>query len=137
MATPLNKTLTREVELNGTTYHVSLTPDPEPSILIREKGKRGRGAETPVTALLKADTPASVNTPAPTTDTGDTDTGLDDFKISFRDVMSKVHVALAEDIPTLQRVRDILRDIYVVTRLADLNTPDNEIESYTPVSEFS
>ena len=130
MATPLNKTITREAELNGTTYHVSLTPDPEPSILIREKGKRGRGAETPLTQLLDADPAAPVaSTPA------STGAGLDNFQLPFSEVMSKLHVELGNDIPTLQRMRDILRDIYTVARMADLTVSDEELEAERPLAD--
>ena len=119
MATPLNKTITREAELNGTTYHVSLTPDPEPSVLIREKGKRGRGASTPLSQLLDAAPVAA--TPASTGE------GLDNFQLPFSEVMSKLHVELGNDIPTLQRMRDILRDIYTVSRMADMTVSDEEL----------
>jgi len=122
MATPLNKTITREAELNGTTYHVSLTPDPEPSVLIREKGKRGRGASTPLSQLLDAAPAAPVAaTPASTGE------GLDNFQLPFSEVMSKLHVELGNDIPTLQRMRDILRDIYTVSRMADMTVSDEEL----------
>jgi len=131
MATPLNKTITREAELNGTTYHVSLTPDPEPSILIREKGKRGRGAETPLSQLLDADPVAPV---AATPASGE---GLDNFQLPFSEVMSKLHVELGNDIPTLQRMRDILRDIYTVSRMADLTVSDEELaaEGIAPLAD--
>lgn len=132
MATPLNKTITREAELNGTTYHVSLTPDPEPSLLIREKGKRGRGAATPLSQLLDADPTAPVAaTPASTGE------GLDNFQLPFSEVMSKLHVELGNDIPALQRMRDILRDIYTVSRLADLTVSDEELaaEGIAPLAD--
>lgn len=56
MATKLEKQITREAEINGTMYHVSLTPDPEPSITFREKGTRGKGTSIPLKSLLKEST---------------------------------------------------------------------------------
>tara|TARA_B100000963_G_scaffold321818_1_gene305444 strand:- start:231 stop:602 length:372 start_codon:yes stop_codon:yes gene_type:complete len=56
MATKLEKQITREAEINGTMYHVSLTPDPEPSITFREKGTRGKGTSLPLKSLLKQST---------------------------------------------------------------------------------
>ena len=56
MATKLDKQITREAEINGTMYHVSLTPDPEPSITFREKGTRGKGTSLPLKSLLKQST---------------------------------------------------------------------------------
>lgn len=56
MATKLEKQITREAEINGTMYHVSLTPDPEPSITFREKGTRGKGTSLPLKSLLKEST---------------------------------------------------------------------------------
>tara|TARA_R100000234_G_scaffold119818_1_gene103880 strand:- start:143 stop:517 length:375 start_codon:yes stop_codon:yes gene_type:complete len=56
MATKLEKQITREAEIDGTMYHVSLTPDPEPSITFREKGTRGKGTSLPLKSLLKQST---------------------------------------------------------------------------------
>jgi len=53
MATKLDKQITREAEIDGTMYHVSLTPDPEPSITFRVKGTRGKGTSIPLSSLLK------------------------------------------------------------------------------------
>tara|TARA_R100001510_G_scaffold39273_1_gene35711 strand:+ start:5119 stop:5490 length:372 start_codon:yes stop_codon:yes gene_type:complete len=53
MATKLEKQITRVAEIDGTTYHVSLTPDPEPSITFREKGTRGIGKSIPLNTLIR------------------------------------------------------------------------------------
>jgi len=89
MATKLDKQITREAEINGTMYHVSLTPDPEPSLTYREKGTRGKGTSIPLSSLLKED----INPTAPVQLA--MAESLKDGKVSYKSI-GEVYMSAAE-----------------------------------------
>ena len=99
MATKLEKQITREAEINGTMYHVSLTPDPEPSITFREKGTRGKGTSIPLKSLLKEST--KLDEPIKPKNIGDVYMTAAEVKskvaVSNRDYKEKVAVLAAID----------------------------------------
>ena len=99
MATKLEKQITREAEINGTMYHVSLTPDPEPSITFREKGTRGKGTSLPLKSLLKQST--KLDEPIKPKNIGDVYMTAAEVKskvaVSNRDYKEKVAVLAAID----------------------------------------
>jgi hypothetical protein len=99
MATKLEKQITREAEINGTMYHVSLTPDPEPSITFREKGTRGKGTSLPLKSLLKEST--KLDEPIKPKNIGDVYMTAAEVKskvaVSNRDYKEKVAVLAAID----------------------------------------
>tara|TARA_R100001129_G_C5316245_1_gene246478 strand:+ start:529 stop:903 length:375 start_codon:yes stop_codon:yes gene_type:complete len=99
MATKLEKQITREAEINGTMYHVSLTPDPEPSITFREKGTRGKGTSLPLKSLLKE--PTKLDEPIKPKSIGEVYMTAAEVKskvaVSNRDYKEKVAVLAAID----------------------------------------
>tara|TARA_R100000353_G_scaffold144999_1_gene103941 strand:- start:1583 stop:1957 length:375 start_codon:yes stop_codon:yes gene_type:complete len=99
MATKLEKQITREAEIDGTMYHVSLTPDPEPSITFREKGTRGKGTSLPLKSLLKQST--KLDEPIKPKNIGDVYMTAAEVKskvaVSNRDYKEKVAVLAAID----------------------------------------
>jgi hypothetical protein len=120
MATPLSKPITREVEISDKVYHVKLNPEPEPCIMFREKGSRGDWTITPLQTLM-VDLPNAESLEK-------TLKSLDDHALLFREVMSKVHTQLGDEPKVLARVRDALRDIYVVDLLSS-NLSDDELKA--------
>ena len=128
MATPLSKPITREVEISDKVYHVKLNPEPEPCIMFREKGARGDWTTTPLRTLMvdlpNADEAVSRGQEA----LEKTLKSLDDHALLFRDVMSKVHTQLGDEPKVLARVRDALRDIYIVDLLSS-DLSDDELKA--------
>ena len=118
MATPLSKPITREVEISDKVYHVKLNPEPEPCIMFREKGSRGDWTITPLQTLM-VDLPNADEAVGRVQESLEkTLKSLDDHALLFREVMSTVHAQLGDEPKVLARVRDALRDIYVVDLLS-------------------
>ena len=129
MATTLNKPITREVDILGEEppHHVQLNPKPEPCIMFRRKGTRGDWKSVTLSSLLNS--AESVDTVSRVQETlNKTLRSLNDHALLYRDVMSKLHVALSDDPAALIKVRDILRDIYTVDLLGS-EFSDEEIEA--------
>ena len=143
MATQLNKDVTREVELTtGEStdtkirgYHVSLTPEPEPCILIREKGSRnGKYVVRKKLSELVEEaegTGKPETEEAPERNLNGTSDALDYYNMAYRDVMSKIHVEFGDDPKTLTKVRDALRDLYIIELMVDENVSDESILKVT------
>jgi hypothetical protein len=128
MATPLSKPITREVEISDRVYHVKLNPEPEPCIMFREKGARGDWTTTPLRTLM-VDLPNADEAVSRVQESlENTLKSLDDHALLFRDVMSKVHTQLGDEPKVLVRVRDALRDIYVVDLLSS-DLSDDELKA--------
>lgn len=118
MATKLEKQITREAEINGTMYHVSLTPDPEPSITFREKGTRGKGTSLPLKSLLKEST--KLDEPVKPKNIGD-------VYMTAAEVKSKVAVSnrdYKEKVAVLAAIDDMIK---LAEWEANKNAPDNAI----------
>ena len=128
MATPLSKPITREVEISDKVYHVKLNPEPEPCIMFREKGARGGWTTTPLRTLM-VDLPNADEAVSRVQESLEkTLKSLDDHALLFRDVMSKVHTQLGDEPKVLARVRDALRDIYIVDLLSS-DLSDDELKA--------
>tara|TARA_R100001463_G_scaffold57935_1_gene110228 strand:- start:4620 stop:4991 length:372 start_codon:yes stop_codon:yes gene_type:complete len=118
MATKLDKQITREAEINGTMYHVSLTPDPEPSLTYREKGTRGKGVSIPLSSLLKED----INLTAPVQYKN-----IGEVYMSAAEIKSKIAVSdreYKEKVAVLEAVDDFVK---LAEWQADKNAPDSAI----------
>lgn len=118
MATKLEKQITREAEINGTMYHVSLTPDPEPSLTYREKGTRGKGTSIPLSSLLKEE----VNTTEPVRHKN-----IGDVYMTAAEIKTKVAISdreYKEKVAVLEAVDDIVK---LAEWQADENAPDSAI----------
>lgn len=118
MATKLEKQITREAEINGTMYHVSLTPDPEPSITFREKGTRGKGTSLPLKSLLKEST--KLDEPIKPKNIGD-------VYMTAAEVKSKVAVSnrdYKEKVAVLAAIDDMIK---LAEWEANKNAPDSAI----------
>lgn len=118
MATKLDKQITREAEINGTMYHVSLTPDPEPSLTYREKGARGKGISIPLSSLLKED--ISLTSPVQYKNIGE-------VYMSAAEIKSKIAVSdrdYKEKVAVLEAIDDFVK---LAEWQADKNAPDSAI----------
>ena len=118
MATKLDKQITREAEINGTMYHVSLTPDPEPSINFRVKGTRGKGTSIPLSSLLKEE----VKTSEPVRHKN-----IGEVYMSAAEIKTKIAVSdrdYKEKVAVLEAVDDIVK---LAEWQADKNAPDSAI----------
>tara|TARA_R110002051_G_scaffold236631_1_gene297771 strand:+ start:3820 stop:4248 length:429 start_codon:yes stop_codon:yes gene_type:complete len=128
MPTILNKPITREVDILGEEppHHVQLSPNPEPCIMFRRKGTRGKWKSVTLSSLLNS--AESVDTVSRVQETlNKTLRSLNDHALIYRDVMSKLHVSLSDEPAALIKIRDVLRDIYTVDLLgSELSDEDLE-----------
>ena len=139
MATQLNKDVTREVELttNEDTkgYHVSLSPEPEPCILIREKGSRNGKyvVKKKLSELVEEaeGTSGPETGKAPERKLNGTSDALDYYNMAYGDVMSKIHVEFGDAPKTLTKVRDALRDLYIIELMVDESVSDESLLKVT------
>ena len=118
MATKLDKQITREAEINGPTYHVSLTPDPEPSITFRVKGTRGKGTSIPLSSLLKEE----VKTTEPVRHKN-----IGDVYMTAAEIKTQIAISdreYKEKVAVLEAVDDIVK---LAEWQADENAPDSVI----------
>lgn len=155
MATQLNKEVTREVELTTgestdtktRTYYVTISPDmgatlgvdcpTEPGILIREKGLRGRAAHYLTGKKLSELVEEAEGTGKPETEgvpernLNGTSDALDYYNMAYGDIMSKIHVEFGDDLKTLTKVRDALRDLYIIELMVDEDVSNESLLKVT------
>tara|TARA_R100001594_G_scaffold74010_2_gene108578 strand:+ start:2054 stop:2440 length:387 start_codon:yes stop_codon:yes gene_type:complete len=121
MATQLSKQITREVKIGDINYLFSLSPDPEPCLLFREKGKR-KPSETALP--LKDFLPDGDGEEAPKISKKPPSSNKHDY-ISYDEAISKIGPMLHDE---AKKLKALIDDIYEVNLLAS-DLSDEELLS--------
>ena len=111
MPTKLHKQITREVKIGDINYLFSLSPDPEPCLLFREKGKR---KPSEMVVPLKDLLDSGATEEAPKISKKPPSSNKHDY-ISYDDAISKIGPMLHDE---AKKLKALIDDIYEVNLLA-------------------